>query len=305
MRDLELHSAQSAERTAAEQRHCPAVGDLSAVDDDLGAGDERRLVGDEIDDKWRHFVGLPGAPERRLGDVRRLERLGRRRGHRCVDEAGEDRVDADPARAELGARDARQAADAPFADGVGGSVVAGEPRDRADIHDRAAIGHQPRRGLDAEQRAREVDGEHAVPVGELDLVESCAKRDARVVDETVQRGRTPSASQPARPPSPRHARRRACGSDPGRWLCRLVVQVGRDHDCAFGGEGGGLRGSLPARRAGDDDDLAFHASHPREIESAAVRGAGSSGRFAAKRLGGNRMHEDLLRGPCAGVVFSC
>jgi len=39
------------------------VGDLAAVDDDLGAGDERRLVGDQEDDERRHLLGGADAPE--------------------------------------------------------------------------------------------------------------------------------------------------------------------------------------------------------------------------------------------------
>ena len=69
--------------------------------------------------------------------------------------------------------------------GVGRAEVRRQPGDRADVDDRAARGHQGRDGLDPEERAGEVDREHAIPVAERDLLEPGAERDAGVVDETV------------------------------------------------------------------------------------------------------------------------
>ena len=62
---------------------------------------------------------VPVRPSGVCVDVRSAEPSGRRGGHRRLDEARQDRVDADALRAELEARHAREPADAPLADAVG------------------------------------------------------------------------------------------------------------------------------------------------------------------------------------------
>src|SRR5450755_436358 len=62
---------------------------LAAVDGDVGACQERRLLGGQIDDQARHFLGLAQATDRDLRQDLRIEDLLRdRRHHRRADVAG-------------------------------------------------------------------------------------------------------------------------------------------------------------------------------------------------------------------------
>src|ERR1700682_2435057 len=69
---------------------------LAAVDADIGAGDERRLVRAKIDDQPGDLVGLAQAPGRYLRQDLRIEDFLRdRRDHFRADVAGRDGVDRD------------------------------------------------------------------------------------------------------------------------------------------------------------------------------------------------------------------
>src|SRR5258707_1065763 len=77
---------------------------VAAVDEECGAGGERRLVGSEIHHRTHHLLGFGDAaehavPEVLLADVGSLLQVPGACGHRG---AGRDRVDADAMPAEVG-----------------------------------------------------------------------------------------------------------------------------------------------------------------------------------------------------------
>jgi hypothetical protein len=151
--------------------------------------------------------------------------------------------------------------DSPLADAVGGGVVSRQARDRAHVDDRSARRHERGDGLDAEQAAREVDREHAIPVGDLDLEQPHAERDGGVVDEAVDapvRLFDPR-SELAPVAVPRDIE--ATVDDAVAEVRILFPQIGRDHRCALASERLGLGGTLTSGRSRDDDDLAFDAAH--------------------------------------------
>src|SRR5258708_9488146 len=69
---------------------------LAAVDGDVGAGNERRLLGAQVDDEAGDLVGLAQAPDRDLRQDFGIENFLRdRRHHLRADVAGRDGVDGD------------------------------------------------------------------------------------------------------------------------------------------------------------------------------------------------------------------
>ena len=181
-----------------------------------------------------------------------------------------------PWRAELQARDPRQPADAPLADRVGDAVIARQPGQRADVDDRAAARHQRRHRLDAEQRAGQVDPDDALPVGDLDLREPLAERDAGVVDETVDApvGLGEPGRQRAPVLGPRDVELPV--DDPVAEPGILLVRFRRDRTSRPRARARGPPRPLAAGRAGDDDDLALDAAHSRAdlTDAARARRAG-------------------------------
>ena len=83
-----------------------------------------------------------------------------------------------------------QPAQAPFRRAVGGREMAVDAGGRADIDDRAAaaVAHDRRRRLDAEERPGEIDRQHAIPIGARGVGEiDAAQRNAGIVDQHMQR----------------------------------------------------------------------------------------------------------------------
>ena len=144
--------------------------------------------------------------ERVLGEVL----LGQRR----PDQAGADRVDADPGRGEVASQALRQADDAVLRRRVGRAPrEPDQAADGGDVHDRAAaaLAHPPRGGLAAVERAAQVDGDHVVPLVGRHRVDVADLADAGAVDEDVD-----AAFGRRRPGRPRARRRR--GSGRRRWI---------------------------------------------------------------------------------------
>src|SRR5271155_1717825 len=140
--------------------------DVATVDRDLGAADEARFVRGEKQHQFGAFLGralamhwdrracrmgkgLAAAPEKAgIGDLPRM-----------------DRIDPDVPRRELQHRGLGEAAQPPFAGGVGGVVMRCQPSRRRDVDYRAAAAVADRRRamLHAEHGAGQVDGDRPVP----------------------------------------------------------------------------------------------------------------------------------------------
>jgi hypothetical protein len=139
--------------------------------------------------------------------------------------------------------------------------VARQPGARGDVHDGAAVGHERRDRLDPEHRAREVDAQDAIPVLEPDLVEPRAPRDAGVVDEAVHGPELAAQPRGGVLPIVRVPDVEPPEGDAGGRRLERILDVGGDHLRALGGQRRRLGGTLPARRARDEHDLAVDSTH--------------------------------------------
>ena len=194
-----------------------------------------------------------------------LDELDRALGER---RPGRDGVDADPVRAELERHRLRQ----PPERMLRGAVVRepGAARmdgvDRRDVDDRAAVALRPHLrcgGLDAEERAADVDADDAVELRRRHVLEQEVREDAGVVDEHVE----PAEARHGRLDEPVDVvldrdvaldQRRAAtvGDEPAECAFEPVGAAVGEHD-------GGSRLGQPARAreaeslgcAGDERDL--------------------------------------------------
>ena len=149
----------------------------SAMSGDLAEAAERRLLDDGADRR------LGAREQAELGHVD-----GELHAHRRRDQAGIDAVDAD-AEAELAGLergDAGQPVDGRLRRGVAGDPGERDRRrDRRDVDDRAAVAgravgpHRAQAVLDAERGAEDVDLEHPLEVGGLEVDDQARDLDAR------------------------------------------------------------------------------------------------------------------------------
>ena len=238
----------------------------------LGAADKARLVRGEEQHQLGAFLRRALAVQRDRGArgmgkglAAALEKAG------IGDLPGMDRIDPDVPRRELQHRGLGQPAQPPFARGVGGVVMRGQPGGRGDVDDRAAaaalrrIADRRRAMLHAEQRPGQIDRDRAVP------------RLERRVDDALPRDRAGIVDQDVQPAELRQRRRddlsiQACSLgrvvDPELRLAALPprqplrpaprrrrVDIGQHHRGALAHEQFGFGDALPARGPGDQRDL--------------------------------------------------
>ena len=206
----------------------------------------------------------------------------RRGAHeRRLDDTGMDRVDPDPAPAQLERGGPRHARHGELARRVAGHAGdADQTVDRRDVHDRAAPARRQRRhdGAYPEVDAAQVRRENPVVLlGALVLDAARWEPDPGVVDQHVDAPERRDGLLDGGGPLGRvgdverneHARVTQVGGDgaPARF-----VDVGHDDRGALCREQPGLGGALPARRPGDQRDLRLestrHASPSRNARAA-------------------------------------
>jgi hypothetical protein len=163
---------------------------VSAVGDEHLPGDPARLLGREEGDGRRDVGGNRAAGDR-LQHLHELERLRVLAGEDALRrrQAGSDRVDGDPVRAELARERPREREDAALRRRVVREVRrAGEDHVRRDVDDAAVavLAHRLLRVVVRQERAVQVDGHDPPPLGEVDLVPRREGDDRRDVDEHVE-----------------------------------------------------------------------------------------------------------------------
>src|SRR5712691_475100 len=215
----------------------------AAVDDQLDAGHVAALLAREIDRRPGHVPGLAAESHRhlRVAHAPHLLDVGGAVGareaeclldHRRLHQAGQDRVHADAFLCVFDRGGAGEMAQRRLGGVIARIRQAGiaDRRDRGDVDDRAAAlrFHHRDDVLHGQERALEVDGEHAVPVGLGDLDDAAELGDADIVVDHVDA----AVAVPA-------------GSDHGGDLVGLGdVGAMRGRGAAFGlNDAGGLRGS--------------------------------------------------------------
>ena len=178
---------------------------------------------------------------RRSARARSRSRAGRRRRHRRLDEARADAVHADAAPAVVDREVARQQHHAALRGVVGAAALeALEPFDAREVHDAAAalLEHRAEHVLADEERALQVDVEHALPLFDGERVHRAAARHARGVHEHVDAAvaRATCATAAATAPSSRTS---------ATWKLAPGAAFATAAHCAVGR----LRESSPATRA--------------------------------------------------------
>ncbi len=256
---------------------------VPAVDDDLAAGDVARLVRGEEEHRLRHLVGAREATVRDHPGVGfRMSGRGAVGDARVADLRGVDRVGADAPVEELQRRRLGDAAQAPLAADVRDPGVSDESCRRRDVDDRAAAGvaHQGRARAHAEERAGQVDVQHAGPLAAARVHDAAPADDAGVVDEHVQRPERPADARDdprpaglARHVEFQHGHTAAAAFGFLRDGRRGTEHdVGEDHGRAFGGEELRIGRALPAAASGDQGHLALEPSTPHYRSSCCFPG---------------------------------
>ncbi len=247
----------------------------AAVDRQLGAGHESRLVGGEVDGGVGDVVGLAPVPvQERVEDPAPLLLVGRleRDADLAEHDPGADHVGADPLAAVVD-RDRAREAEHP---GLGRDVarhrrVADEPVRRGDVHEGAAAAARHRRdaGARAEEDASEVDREDAVPALQRVLDDPASLRRAGAVDDDVEpaaRGERPLQrllpGRRLRDVALDDQRLAPGGGDRRRRLAgRAGVAVDERHRGALAREAQRDRAADPGTGAGHDRDLVLETWH--------------------------------------------
>ena len=170
-----------------------AAGGEPAVDDDLGAVDERAVVGGQPAHGGGDVVGPAEPSDGNLGEVAVPVEVLELVAHRHLRDhgTGAHGVDAHTEGPELDRRDLGEPTEGELAGRVGGQAMAAdEPADRGDVDDRtgAAAGAlvQPEERLDAVQRADDVDVEGVTELLDRHLRQGGGPEDAGVVDQHVE-----------------------------------------------------------------------------------------------------------------------
>src|SRR3954470_11185297 len=247
------------------------AGDRSGVHRHLDPRHERRIVGAQPDDRGGDLLGRAEAAQRlRAQDL--LLALGRLARHqRRHDRPRADRVHADPLVGVLDGRVLRQAADAVLARGVRAQEPNGPQagvRRRVDDGAAARPEHVADLVLHAEERAAQVDGDDAIELGVVGLVQALVDADAGVVVGVVEAaialdrlGDDARAVLRARHVARDEGGVAALVADR---LHRLLaagagaLEVGDDHGGALLGEADRARAADAARRARDEARPALH-----------------------------------------------
>src|SRR3954451_11422225 len=247
------------------------AGDRSGVHRHLDPRHERGVVAAQPDDRGGDLLGRAEAAQRlRAQDL--LLALGRLVRHeRRHDRPGADGVHPDPLVGVLDGRVLRQAADPVLARGVRAQEPDGAQagvRGRVDDGATARLEHVADLVLHAEERAAQVDGDHAVELVVGGLVEALVDADAGVVVGVVEaavaldrRGDDALAVLGTGDVARDELRVAALVADR---LHRLLaagtraLEIGDDHGGGLLGDPDRARPADPARRARDEARPALH-----------------------------------------------